>query len=218
MCTSFGYAAPRPVSIRDLRLIRNMAHLVPQWCINSDCSFQSRCWKKNAVASPSCLRSKLIWVSTHSSGSADHLPQHALVHVELHGLRLCVQGLPSVFSLGLFRVADAGCSQWLRAVCTDYESNLGRWRGGSVSYKSVSIAHVSAAEQRKCALETGNAGVPRAQQRTHDHQRELRIFRGALGRCAGIRWRYAPNSETALQAFDVKYCSRGWLRRKRTDG
>ena len=33
--TSFGAGLPRPVSTSSLRLIRNVAHLVLQWCMNS---------------------------------------------------------------------------------------------------------------------------------------------------------------------------------------
>ena len=36
---SFGKGAPFPVSTSDLTLIRKMAHLVLQWCMNSPGSF-----------------------------------------------------------------------------------------------------------------------------------------------------------------------------------
>jgi len=53
--TSFGWGAPFPVSTSDFKLIRKIAHLVLQWCMNSTGSFQLL--KSTLVKSPPCLSS-----------------------------------------------------------------------------------------------------------------------------------------------------------------
>ena len=48
-CTSRGAGAPSPVSTIDFRLIRKVAHLVLQWCMNSTGSFQPWCLNSTIV-------------------------------------------------------------------------------------------------------------------------------------------------------------------------
>src|SRR3954451_1249047 len=68
ICTSRGAGAPAPVSTKDFRLIRNEAHLVLQWCMNSTGSRQPACVNSTIVYSPSWRRSQSIVVPTHSAG------------------------------------------------------------------------------------------------------------------------------------------------------
>lgn len=53
MRASRGDGAPSPVSTSDLRLRRNDAHLVLQWCMNSTGSRQPRCANSTIACSPS---------------------------------------------------------------------------------------------------------------------------------------------------------------------
>ena len=76
-----------PFPRSDFRLIRNVAHLVLQWCMNSTGSRHPRWANMTIVESPSVRKAQLIRVPIH------HLPEHTLGRLGLQHLHVEAAGL-----------------------------------------------------------------------------------------------------------------------------